>query len=415
MDGYPMAKKGEAGRAIGAALTASAVGGIITVPMALLMIPILVPFVLKFKSAEMFLLIVSGLCFISVLTTKGRVVKGLISAALGLLIATIGSQAQTGYARFTFGNAHLYEGLPLVTVVLGMYAVPSLINLFVTGKAIAADSLITVKDSKQLVQGAKDVLKHWWLTLKSAIVGYIIGVIPGIGAFTSTFLTYGMAKKSSKTPEEFGKGCVEGVIAPEAANNAKEAGGLLTTLAFGIPGTGTMAIIMAALMVIGIQPGPMLLIENTSLCITMISSIAIANVFAFLLCWFNVPFLTKVTRIDPTYIFATVIPLVFLGAFSRSEKMFDIFLILVTGLLGFFFKKHGYSAPSLILGFVLGKDLEHYLWRSIDIYGPAFIFSTPICIGLFVTIILVIVYKPLVEVLRKIIARNPRGSHEKAI
>lgn len=402
MDGHPMAQKGEGGRAVGAALVSSAVGGIITVPMALLMIPILVPFILKFKSTEMFLLIVCGICFISVLTTKGHVLRGLISAVLGLLLACVGAQGQTGYARFTFNNAHLYDGLPLIIVVLGMYAVPSLVNLFLTGKPVAADSIIQLNDRKQLRQGGKDVIKHWWLTLKCAIVGYVIGVIPGIGAFTSTFMTYGMAKKSSKTPEEFGKGCVEGVIAPEAANNAKESGGLLTTLAFGIPGTGTMAIIMATLMVIGIQPGPAFLTENTSLCVTMISSIAIANLIAVILCWFNVPLLTKITRVDPKYIFALVIPLVFLGAFSNAESMFDICLVILTGLLGYCMKIHGYSAPSLILGFVLGGDLEYYLWRSIDINGPAFIFSSPISIVLTAIIVLVIVYKPVVGLFKKI-------------
>lgn len=410
MDGHPMAQKGEGGRAIGAALTSSAFGGIITVPMALVMIPILVPFILKFKSPEMFLLIVVGLCFLSVLTTKGQAVKGLISAALGLLLATIGAQAETGVGRFTFNYTHLYDGLPLIIVVLGMYAVPSLIGMYTSGKAIAADAMTEIKGFRQLTQGFKDVFEHWWLTIKSAVVGYVIGVIPGIGAFTSTFLTYGMAKKSSKHPEEFGKGCVEGVIAPEAANNAKEAGGMLTTLAFGIPGTGTMAIIMAALMVLGIQPGPKLLTDNTALCITMIASIAVANVVAVVLCWFGVPVLTKVTRVNPVYIFAIVIPLVFMGAFCDSEHLFDLFLVVVIGLLGFFMKEHGYSAPSLILGFVLGKNLEYYLWKSLDLYGPGFMFSSVISSILTVLIIAVVFYKPVMSLVKKAAGKGEKAN-----
>jgi len=403
IDGYPMTLKGQAGRAIGAALTSSAIGGILTVPLALLMIPLLVPFILLFKSPEMFLLIVCGLFFLSVLTTKDQVVKGLISAVLGLMLATVGAQAETGVGRFTFKIAHLYEGLPLIIIVLGMFAVPSLIALYAQRKAIAPiDNAFSIKESSQMRQGALDVWRHKWLALKSMIVGYIVGIIPGIGAFTSTFLVYGMAKRSSKHPEEFGKGSVEGVIAPEAANNAKEAGGLLTTMAFGIPGTGTMAIIMAALMVLGLQPGPTMLTQNTALCITMLTSIAIANVFAVVMVWFGAPYLTRVTQIKPQFLFATIIPLVFLGAFAESEIMFDTFAVVVAGVIGTCMKRYGYSAPSLILGFVLGGDLEYFLWKSLDGYGPTFVFSSGISTVLFLLCVSLLFNKPIVKLFKNL-------------
>ena len=406
IDGYPMTQKGEGGRAIGAALVASAFGGIFTVPLALLMIPVLVPFILTFKSPEMFLLIVSGLCFLSALTTKGNMLKGLISAVLGLMLATVGAQAETGVGRFTFRYAHLYGGLPLIVIVLGMYALPAMMDLYGQKDAIAkiADDA-SFHDRAQMRQGALDCWRHKWLTAKSAVVGYVIGVIPGIGAFTSTFLTYGMAKKSSKTPEAFGHGCVEGVIAPEAANNAKESGGLLTTMAFGIPGTGTMAIIMAALMVLGLQPGPMMLTSQTALCITMEASIAIANLFAVIMVWFGAPFLTKLTRINPCYLFACIIPIIFMGAWAQGGFLFDLFAVVVTGIVGYCVRVYGYSAPSLILGFVLGGDLEFYLWKSLDRYGPWFLFYSPVSVTLFLICAALLLNQPLMKLWQFILAK----------
>ena len=387
LDGYPMTQKGEGGRAVGAAVTASALGGIATVPLALLMIPVVIPFVLMCRAPEMLFIIVLGLCFLSVLT-RGSVIKGLISAALGILLACIGWQAITGVGRFTFGIVYLYDGLSLVDVVLALFAVPAVLELSVKRQTIAPLDTASLKEFSQLVRGARDVLHHWWLWLRSSVLGYVIGVIPGVGSLTSTFLAYSMAKQSSKHSDEFGKGAVEGVIAPESANNSKEAGSLLTTMAFGIPGSGVMAIMLAAFLMVGIQPGPSMLLQHTDLCITMLVGLAVANLIAGIMVFFGAPYIIKITRVSYVYLFAIIVPIIFIGAFAWNEALLDVFVLLVLGVVGVCINKFGYSQPSLLLGFVLGSLFEYYLWHSLDAYGSLF-FLTPISLILIFIIIAV--------------------------
>ncbi len=385
LDGYPMSQKGEGGRAIGASVIASVAGGIVTVPMALLMIPIVIPFVLMCRAPEMLFIIIMGLCFMAVLT-RGSVYKGLISGALGILLASIGWQAITGVGRFTFGIPYLYDGLSVVDVVLALFALPAILELSVKQQTIAPLDARSVGDFSQLMQGARDVLQHKWLWFRSSVVGYIVGVIPGIGSFTSTFLAYGMAKQSSKNPEKFGTGCVEGVIAPESANNSKEAGSLLTTMAFGIPGSGVMAIMLAAFLMVGIQPGPSMIIQHTDLCVTMLVALAVANLMAGVMVFFGAPQIIKITRVSYVYLFVIIVPIIFLGAFVWQGALLDVFVLLILGVVGVCIKRFGFSQPALLLGFVLGSLFEYYLWHSLDAYGKLF-FLTPISMVLICIII----------------------------
>lgn len=385
IDGFPMTQKGEGGRALGAAITASTMGGILSVPMGLLMIPLIIPIVMAFKSPEMFMVVVLGLTFIAVLASDAPI-KGLIGAALGMFFALIGYQVWRGIPRFTFGSMFLYGGLGVVPVVLGLFGLVELIDMFLKGQVAIATKGTTVGGMQDVLRGAKDVFYHKWLWLRSTVVGYLFGVIPGVGAETATFVAYGQAKQISKNPEKFGTGCVEGVIAPESANNAKDAGALLTTLAFGIPGSTVMAILLGGFLLVGITPGPKMLVDHLPLSFTLLLGIVLANLIGGIICLSVAPQLIKIARVHVDFLFTMVLALILAGAFVSEGYMLDIPVVIIFGLLGLFMKRLGYSRPAFILAFVLGTLFEYYLQLSVDIYGPLF-FVTPISLAMVLIIV----------------------------
>ncbi|MCZ6637447.1 MAG: tripartite tricarboxylate transporter permease, partial [Alphaproteobacteria bacterium] len=233
VDGYPMAQKGEAGRALGASLGASGLGGVVGAIVLALLIPVLEPVVLAFGPAEFFLLAILGITFIALLSGDS-LVKGIMVGLFGLMLAFVGMDPQLGITRYTFGQLFLWDGIDVITAILALFAIPEMIALGVKGGAISAVSREAAKYSvHEVFDGVLDVFRHWWLALRTAVIGAIIGVIPGLGGDAASWICYGHAVQSSKTPERFGKGAVEGVIAPETANNSKEGGSLLPTLFFG--------------------------------------------------------------------------------------------------------------------------------------------------------------------------------------
>jgi putative tricarboxylic transport membrane protein len=393
LDGFPMTQKGQAGRGLGLAITSNMLGGLFAVVLAFIMIPIMIPIIMAFRSPELCLMIVLALTFIAVLT-KESMIKGLIAGLLGLLLACIGFQPATGLARLNFGNLYLYGGLNSVTIVLGMLAVPIMFQLNQTCETIAPPDMKSASDLREIIKGGLEVIRcHKLLWLRSVVSGYIVGIMPALGATVGSWAAYGQAKKTSKHPELFGTGCPEGIVAPESASNACHAGDLLTTLAFGIPGSGIMVILLAAVVILGINPGPKMLVEHTALCFTMLISVAIANLIAGLMCIFGSTFLIKVTRVSFAYIFAFVIPLIVLSVYVARQYMIDVYVLAIISLLGVFMDRWGYSAPALILGFVLGDQFEYYLVNSVTMYGPLF-FLSPICLGLIFLGILMMGYEP---------------------
>ena len=376
LDGFPMTQKGEPGRAMGAAIFSSVLGGVSTVPLALLMIPLVIPFVLIIKTPDMVFLVVLGLAFMAILA-RGSIIKGLISGGLGLLFAFVGIQAITCVPRFTFGSFYLLDGLGLIPVCLGLFAVAELVDMSVAGRATILSVQVVRGRMSDLFEGVKDVFRHLWLFVRCTLIGYVIGLIPGIGAEAAVFVSYAHAKQSSKNPETFGTGRVEGVIAPESANNSKEAGALLTTLAFGIPGSAGMALVLGGFMMVGIVPGPGLLIDYPELCFTMLLSIVVANLIAGAICFFGAPYLIKVTGVHFHYLFSLIIVLVFLGAFARSESLLAILVALAFGVLGYAMKKFGYSRPAVVLAFILGMLFEENFFHALHMHGPLF-FLRPI-------------------------------------
>lgn len=386
IDGFPMTQKGEGGRALGAALTSSGLGGILAGFLALLSIPLVAPLVMNITTAELFLMVLLGLSFLAVLG-RGSMMKSLISGAMGVLIALIGFQATTGTPRFTFDSLYLYDGLDIVPVLLGLFALSELIEAYLKGASTISESMHII-GMGQIWEGVRDVYRHFWLWLRSTVIGYLIGIIPGVGGETAIWVVYGMAKQASKDRDKFGTGCVEGVIAPEAANNAKESGALLTSVILGIPGAAIMAVILAGLLLVGLTPGPKMVTEHLDLTLTLIMIIIASNLLGCILCLFAAPWLVKIARIPLSILLPLVWVLVLTGAYVREESLWNFAVLIIFGILGFLMKRFDYSRPALALGFVLGTLAELYLIHAIYLHG-AFFFLRPASLIIIAIIVLV--------------------------
>ncbi len=378
VDGYPMAKKGEAGRALGASITASGVGGIIGAIVFAVMIPILEPIVLSFSPAEFFLLAILGITFIAFLAGGGNIFKGMIVGLFGMMLSTIGMDPQTGTARFSGDYLFLWDGISLVTCVLAIFAVPEMITLAVKGGSIAAISMEKVKFSyRQIFAGVLEVPRHWFLALRTSIIGAMIGMVPGLGGSAAAWLCYGHAVQTSKTPERFGHGAVEGVIAPETASNAKEGGSLLPTLFFGIPGSSGMAVMMGAFLILGIQPGPAMITKNLDLVWTLIWALVVGNLIAVSFLLFITRWVAVLTFINATMLVPFILTLVVIGAFVNEGQWENLLILVGMSAVGYGMLRANWPRAPFVIGLVLGRIAEESLHKAMDLWGLAF-FTRPI-------------------------------------
>ncbi|MFC2008346.1 tripartite tricarboxylate transporter permease [Chloroflexota bacterium] len=398
LDGFQMTRRGEGGRALGAALTSSAAGGVLSVIMALGMVVLVLPMIMAITNADMVFIILVGLAFIATLS-RGSLNKGLISAGLGLLISLVGYQSVSGLYRFTFGAIYLFDGVPMIPVALGLFGLPVMIDLATKGGTIAEAGAVTTRIS-DVWRGAKDVFHHRWLWLRSTVIGYIIGVLPGIGGEAAIWICYAQAKQSSKYPEKFGTGVVEGVIAPESAGNGREGGGALTTFALGIPGTAVMALILAGLMMAGLRPGPSMLTEHLSLSFSLLLVIAVANVIGTLMALPAASYMAKVAYIPGRILAPLVLAILVVGTFAYQQRLTDLFTLLAFGGLGWALVKLRYNTAALFIGFVLGSLFEYYLFMSLKVAGPLF-FIRPISLVLIVVFIAILFYGPISRVVKR--------------
>jgi len=386
LDGYPMAQQGKAGRALAAVLTSGALGGIFGGILMIALIPIVRPMVLSFGSPELFFLVLLGISFITAIA-EGKMLKGLVSGGIGILLALFGYQMTTGIPRFSFGTEYLEDGIKLIPLTLGLFAFPEVIDLAVGGEACSRTGKSVAKIGSDLFEGVKDVFRHFWLFLRCSAIGTIIGIIPGVGAEVATFICYGHAKQTSKHPEMFGKGTVEGVIAPESASNAKEGGALLTTLAFGIPGSAAMALLLGAFLVVGITPGPKMLEQHLALSFSLAWTSIIANVISSIILLIFARQFVKVTFIDVRIMAPFILVFATIGAYSVGGNMFDVVTAFLFTIVGYGAKHLGYNRAAMILGFVLGNLAETYFLISLNSYGAGF-FLRPISIILIIITIL---------------------------
>jgi len=390
LDGFPMTERGEAGRAIGAAVTSSMAGGAFNGLIALAVIPLILPMVMAIQSADLFFFILLGITLVATLS-RGSLVKGLISGGFGLLLAFVGFDRITGTFRFIFGTLYLFDGVQLVPLTLGLFAVPEMIRLAMTGGTIAKTEM--VMSMRGVLQGVKDVVHHWSLWLRCTLGGFIIGVIPGVGAMAATFMAYAHAKQSSKHPDRFGTGTVEGVIAPESANNAKDGGSLLTTLAIGIPGSSDLAIIIAAFILLNLVPGPSMLRDHLPLSLSLVYVLIVANIIAGAICFVAARYIIRVASIPGRILSPIVIVIALAGAFAVRQTFGDITATLVFTILGLAMVRFGFNRPALMLAFVLGGLLEKYFFIASRAGGPLF-FMRPLSLALLVLIFVSVAYGP---------------------
>lgn len=388
VDGHPMAKKGEAGRALGAALMSSLVGAVFGAFALALAIPVVRPLVLAFGSPELFMLAVLGLTFVASLSGEA-IIKGLLAAGLGLMLATIGLDPISGTQRFTFGQLFLWDGIGLVPITIGFFAIPEIIDLAVHRSPISRSS---VEKLGGVMQGVKDTFRHIWLVIRCSAIGAYIGVIPGMGGGVSQWLAYAHAVQSSPHRERFGKGAVEGVLGPGAANNATLGGNLIPTVAFGVPGGVMTAILLGAFTIHGLVPGPSMLIPESrgghlTLTFTFVWTIVVANLITVAICFLFLRQLAKVTQIRGSLLIPPVLLLVYLGAYAEKNAMEDLLLVLIFGVIGWAMEKLRWPRPPLILGLVLGPLAENRLFLATDNYGTAWLWRPAVLVLIAITLI----------------------------
>jgi putative tricarboxylic transport membrane protein len=364
MDGYPMAKKGEAARAFGAAYTVSAFGGIVGAIVLVASIPILGPLISVFGSPEFFMLGILGLAMVGSLSGHSPL-KGILVGLLALLLSMIGYSPQAGIPRFWMGWPYLLEGLPLVPVVLGLFAIPEVVELAVRRGALAEVPTM----GKGIYDGVQDAVRHWWLALRCSLIGVYIGFIPGLGASIVDWVAYGHAVQSCDNRENFGKGDVRGVIAPESANNAMRGGALIPTIAFGVPGSASMAILLGGLLIHGIYPGSEILTRRLDVLFSLVWALVIANVVAALLLMAWTSQLAKITMMRGSILIPMILVLVFMGAWMATQDFGDWVVLLIFGLVGYLMKRWAWPRPPIALGLVLGPFVERYLDLSVGLYG----------------------------------------------
>jgi putative tricarboxylic transport membrane protein len=403
LDGHAMAKKGEAGRALGAALASSLVGALVGAAALAAAVPVVRPLVLTFGSPELFMLAIVGLAFIASLSSHGGrgMVRGFLAGALGLLVSTVGQDPQAGVARYTFDSLYLWQGLDLVPVLVGIFAIPEILELAARGTSIAG-SLPPGRVSRGALEGVKDTFRHFWLTIRCSLIGTFIGIMPGLGGSVAQWMAYGHAAQSARSAEErkgFGAGDVRGVLGPGAANNSKEGGSLIPTIAFGVPGSTAMAILLGGFVLLGLVPGPDMLSKHLSLTYSMVWTIVIANAVTVVVCFLFLDRLARLTGVRGGILIPMILVLVFVGSFTSNNHYGDIVVTLVFGAIGYLMVLAGWPRAPFVLGLVLGKIAENYLWISVARYDAAWL-TRPVVLALIVIAVAVIVY-PLFQARRR--------------
>ena len=376
LDGHSMAKNGEAGRALSAAYAASLIGGLWGAFLLGLTIPVLRPILMAINSPELLAFSIFGISMVSALSGS-MPLRGLTMAGLGILLSMVGGDPTTGQDRWTLDTLYLLDDLPLLPVALGLFALPEICDVAARRTAISETSKHNLKDG--MVAGLKDVLENWWLVAKCGSLGAMIGAIPGLGSAVVDWIAYGYAAKTCKGAEKtFGKGDVRGVIAPESANNAKEGGSLVPTIAFGVPGSASMALLLGGFMIHGLEPGKSMVTTNLEVTYAMVWSIALANILGAGLCFAFSGQFAKIATLRYTLVIPGVICIMMVGAYQASADWGDLATLLIFGSVGWVMKHLRWPRPPLILGFVLGGIIEDYMRISYQLYEWSWMLK-PIC------------------------------------
>lgn len=379
-DGYPMAQRGEAGKALAIAAISSFVGGTVSVVLLMLFAPMLASVAIAFGPPEYFALMLMGLTAIASLS-EGSTIKALISATVGFMAVTIGIDAQTGTARFTFGNQNLLNGFDFLVIALGLFALAEVCFLIKNRK----DDFLSKQSDIGSIRLNKNELKEMRGPMsRQSFLGFLLGVLPGAGATIASFIGYISEKKIAKNPEEFGKGSIKGLSGPETANNAATSGAFVPLLSLGIPGSGTTAVMLGAFLVLGIQPGPLLVQDHPDVFWGIIASMYIGNIILLVLNLPLIPYISKLLKIPRPLLISLVIVFSIIGVYSISFNVFDLYVLLFFGVLGYLMRLFSFPAAPFILAFILGGMMEQALRQSLTISnGSIMIFlENPISLAL---------------------------------
>jgi len=378
LDGYPLARKGLAGRALAAAYVSSLIGGLFGVVAFLAIIPFARFLLQQFGSAEFFLLGLIGISMVGIVSS-GALIKGLLAGAFGLGIGLIGTDPVLGLPRATFGSEFLYDGISLIPMIVGLFAVPEMLNLVVSDSPVAKERLDLMLGEVHSGRraGIMDALQHKWLIIRASFIGLFVGMLPGVGGAAAHWLAYAQARETETgARQSFGKGDIRGVIAPEAANNSIDAGVLIPTLCFGIPGSGSMAVLMAFLILLGFVPGQKMLNEHLDLTMFVVLVLGMANIIGAAVALFFTPVLARIGLMNPNTLAPLVLALMSISVYQATASLLNLWVVLGFSLLGTVMKRCGWPRPPLIIALVLAHSVEKYLSISLNAYGAG-MFARP--------------------------------------
>jgi putative tricarboxylic transport membrane protein len=401
-DGYPMTRRGEAAKALGLAAASALFGALFGLVVLIGLIPMVRAIVYAFGPPEFFMLVMFGLATVAI-AAPGNTLKGLVTAALGVLLSVIGYDPITGVLRFGFGSTnYLWDGINLPAFFVGVFAVGEVIGYYVAGGTIAHAGVKMQGMWKGTLEGFREIFRHPRVVLQGSIVGSIIGILPGVGGTVSNFLSYTLAMQTSRKPETFGKGNPEGVIAAMTATN-EDTGALLPTVAFGIPGSAATALLLGALTLHGFNPGPLFIIEHMELVWALILGLLIANIVAITAGLAGANLLARLTTLDVKYLVPTILAISLLGAYADRENLWDVALAIGAGLFAYGLSRFGFPVVTLVIGFVMGRLAERAFSQSLQMQLDSLIFfKRPVSLALFALIVIVFA----VPVIRKFMSKR---------
>lgn len=370
-DGYEMTKQGKARRALGISACSTVLGGWIGMLILLPTIPILGHVATFFQPSDFLTLAILAIALIGQLRAAS-LTKGMLSGLFGLMMAYVGYDPITGVQRFSFHILALYDGFDIAVVALGLFAIAEMFHLYGINRAIASDTRALLgagEPGARIRDGVRDVFGHWWLLVRSSLIGTLLGIVPGVGGVAATFICYGQAQRTSKNPELFGHGSPEGVIAPESAAIAKESGSLVPTVALGVPGSAGMAVLMSAFTILGLAPGPSMIKNHLPEIYMMAFIIGITSIISSAVGLLATPLLARLARIPGVIIVPFIIALGLLGAFAATQETFQVGAVLGIGVVGLLMRRFGYSPASMIIAFILGGIVEKNLYLTVQLQG----------------------------------------------
>lgn len=389
LEARPLSSRGRAARVLGFVYMVSAMGGLIGAIALLVVMPIIKPFILNFSFAEIAAVGIFGVAMVGALS-RGAMVKGIMAAAFGMLLSTIGVSLFTGEERFTLGSLYLREGLPIIATAIGLFALPEMFDLMMTRKAIASKTA-NLKTA-EVLRGVRLALRYWRLTVRHSILGVFLGAIPGVGSRVVSWLSYGIGISASKNRHHFGKGSYKGLVFSESVQSAKEGGQAIPTLALGIPGGQAWVFVLIAMLAYGISPGPQILTVHGDIVTLIVVSMVLGNAALAMIGIMWSGHLSKLTRVPYPLLGAIIIPLALLSAYQETRHWTAIPIVLGFAVLGLIMKQYSWPRPPLILGFILGSIIEQNMLSAFSLYGVQGTLTRPLTIALIIIAIVIAIF-----------------------